>query len=114
MKIESEKAQVRISSLSNFQSFVSIVVYNKDMKIERRHRCASRPRVNTRLSFFVLCSNDMKIKANKHRCASRPCVCNICQRHTSLSNCQSFIYSCVQEGHEDGKREGTGVHLVPE
>ena len=34
MKIESEKAQVRISSLSNFQSFVSIVVYNKDMKIE--------------------------------------------------------------------------------
>ena len=34
LKIESEKAQVRISSLSNFQSFVSIVVYNKDMKIE--------------------------------------------------------------------------------
>ena len=85
MKIESEKAQVRISSLSKYQSLI-----------------------------FVLCSKDMKIKTNKHRCASRLCVCNICQRHTSLSNYQSFIYSSVKEGHEDGKREGTGVHLVPE
>ena len=81
MKIESDKAQVRISFLSKYQS---------------------------------LCSNDMKIKANRHRSASRPCVCNICQKHTSLSNCQSFIYSCVKKGHEDRKREGTGVHLVPE
>ena len=85
MKIESEKAQVRISSLSKYQSLN-----------------------------FVLCSKDMKIKARRHRCASRPCVCNICQRHTSLSNCQSFIYSRVKEGHEDRKREGTGVHLAPE
>ena len=85
MKIESEKAQVRISSLSKYQSLI-----------------------------FVLCSNDMKIKVKRHRCASRPCVCNICQRHSSLGNCQSFIYSCVKEGHEDRKREGTGVHLVPE
>ena len=86
MKIESEKAQVRISSLSKYQSLI-----------------------------FVLCnSKDMKIKARRHRCASRPCVCNICQRHTSLSNYQSFIYSCVTEGQEDRKREGTGVHLAPE
>ena len=85
MKIESEKAHVRISSLSKYQSLI-----------------------------FVLCSNDMKIKARRHRCASRPCVCNICQRHTSLSNYQSFIYSCVTEGHEDRKRAGTGVHLAPE
>ena len=62
MKIESEKAQVRISSLSKYLSLI-----------------------------FVLCSNDMKIKARRHRCASRPGVCNICQRHTSLSNSHSFI-----------------------
>ena len=85
MKIDSEKAQVRISSLSKYQSLI-----------------------------FVLCSKDMKIKAFRHRCASRPCVCNICQRHTSLSNYQSFIYSCVKERPEDRKREGTGLHLVPE
>ena len=33
MKTESEKAQVCISSLSNYQFFVR-VLYNKDMKIE--------------------------------------------------------------------------------
>ena len=33
MKIESEKAQVCISPLSNFQSSF-LVLYNKDMKIE--------------------------------------------------------------------------------
>ena len=75
MKIESEKAQVRISSLSKYQSLI-----------------------------FVLCSDDMKIKTRRHRCASRPCVCNICQRRTTLSNCQSFIYSCVKEGHEDSEK----------
>ena len=80
MKIDSEKAQVRISSLSKYQSLI-----------------------------FVLCSKDMKTKAFRHRCA-----CNICQRHTSLSNYQSFIYSCVKERPEDRKREGTGLHLVPE